>query len=269
MFAPSSFVTLFRSRGLIHNESSDLCPSSRHAFTLIELLVVIAVIAIIASLLLPALARAKTIGTRALCLSNLKQWGLAMQMYVDENDDLMPRESYGLGVQLNRWTHIKNPISSDVWYNALAPYASVSTASSYFLQRPAFYERPSFFQCPAAKTSGFEWDIVTRFSMAMNSKLIKSGLSVNLNDLCKPTETVMFLDGRLQGEPMATSGMADDNLGQPSVDAKRFSIRHGGRGNILFWDWHAEPFRGSAVVDPATGGAIQPQTRIVWDICPP
>ena len=57
---------------------------------MIELLVVIAIIAILASLLLPALARAKQKGQRAVCLSNLKQTGLAFEMYLDEHGDRFP-----------------------------------------------------------------------------------------------------------------------------------------------------------------------------------
>jgi len=69
---------------------------THRGFTLIELLVVIAIIGILAGLLLPALARAKEQGRRTVCLNNVRQLQLAMQMYWDDNADTSPGSFFGV-----------------------------------------------------------------------------------------------------------------------------------------------------------------------------
>ena len=64
--------------------------AKNNGFTLIELLIIIAIIAILAALLLPVLARAKQKGGQAVCLSNLKQIGLAFTMYLNDHDNRFP-----------------------------------------------------------------------------------------------------------------------------------------------------------------------------------
>src|SRR5215471_16958727 len=64
--------------------------SPQRAFTLIELLVVIAIIGTLAALLMPAFSRAKETARGAVCTSNLRQIGIALQLYVQENNNRMP-----------------------------------------------------------------------------------------------------------------------------------------------------------------------------------
>jgi prepilin-type N-terminal cleavage/methylation domain-containing protein/prepilin-type processing-associated H-X9-DG protein len=80
-----------------HNsETGFRLPRARNAFTLIELLVVIAIIAILAAILFPVFAQAREKARAAACLSNLKQIGTALHMYLQDYDETIPSaRTYG------------------------------------------------------------------------------------------------------------------------------------------------------------------------------
>lgn len=94
-------------KGLLEEHRGGPC---RRAFTLIELLVVIATIAVLMGILLPALGRARKQARDVSCLSNLKQLGVALQMYAQECDDYIPR---ALDNQNAKWVLVFVPFLGD------------------------------------------------------------------------------------------------------------------------------------------------------------
>jgi len=91
----------------------------RSAFTLIELLVVIAIIAILAAILFPVFAQAKAAAKKTTCVSNMKQIGLSLTMYVNDHDDVFPNrrfEPFGEAADLSNY-------DQNSWRSVIQPYA--------------------------------------------------------------------------------------------------------------------------------------------------
>jgi prepilin-type N-terminal cleavage/methylation domain-containing protein/prepilin-type processing-associated H-X9-DG protein len=105
----------------------------KRAFTLIELAIVIAIVAILAALLLPAVSRTKELGRSAVCLNNLHQIGLGLQIYVQDNQNVLP-------VMYDRSTNTAPPAGPAINQVLLSYVSGVS----------------NIFQCPSDNRRLFE-----------------------------------------------------------------------------------------------------------------
>lgn len=127
---------------------------SKKGFTLIELLVVIAIIAILAAILFPVFAQAREKARAITCVSNLKQVGIGMMQYTQDNDEQFPMLQY--------YDTLGNPLD---WYTAIMPYIKNGTMETgaggvkSSLGRGGIWHCPSFPVADQEANYGVNWEM--------------------------------------------------------------------------------------------------------------
>jgi prepilin-type N-terminal cleavage/methylation domain-containing protein/prepilin-type processing-associated H-X9-DG protein len=251
----------------------------KQGFTLIELLVVIAIIAILASLLLPVLARAKENADRVACGSNLRQWGLALDMYLDDCNQVFPDFSIANSTPGARsgydqdnilWTDLAGfatgGYGNSAWFNALPPYVSQKPLWQYAADPSNFVDGRTIFSCSTARFIPTEVDPYTRvaFCYGINFKgtngLVPAPSPFKSTEVAHPSAFVFFSDDRANsGETPFYGSNPLNDLGAPRGSLNHLSSRHNAGANLIFLDGHAAYFKysymayveGTKIGDPA------------------
>ncbi len=207
-------------------------PGARAAFTLIELLIVIAIIAVLAALLLPALARAKERARSVQCLSQLRQIGLATRCFTEDNEDVFPRSQH------SAFANGELP-----WERVIAPGLGFSTTNWTSLLRGVYH-------CPADKrTVPWSYGLNVYFELGPDDDYEgKPQTWRRVGEIPNHSATILFAENQSAADHIMPNFWTAP---QDAVDVP--SRRHQGRANYGFVDGHTDALDFKKIYDPAKG----------------
>jgi prepilin-type N-terminal cleavage/methylation domain-containing protein/prepilin-type processing-associated H-X9-DG protein len=217
--------------------------SSRRGFTLIELLVVIAIIAILAAILFPVFAQAREAARRTSCLSNMRQMGNALNMYLQDYDETFHKGKGIIVPAMNGFgaATAADPIEGwENWPWFYGPYV----------------KNVGIFDCPSSPDTTTDLT-KTDWTNDGNYGYNYSGLTRDdgtpprtLAEITEPASVFVFFDS---GDPQVRAGTNDYpglleeldlnltcDANQWASYSKECALRHGGRANMTFADGHAK-----------------------------
>jgi prepilin-type N-terminal cleavage/methylation domain-containing protein/prepilin-type processing-associated H-X9-DG protein len=227
----------------------------RQAFTLIELLVVIAVIAILAALLLPVLVKVKVRARTIQCVSNLKQTGVAVSMYADNDNDVLPGPcDYGQRCSYYNSTATNGRFNTELAYHlasdlgAKDPKQMSDTETNYL---PVLF-CPGYGQFSAESPTLAMTRVTYVVSFPYRNGVVN--LTVNPFGYAGAGSPQSFGVNPVKLSTISRYGPVSDVFAVSDVDVALYngywpleapSPYHGTVRNALYFDWHVKSYKGT------------------------